>query len=250
MTHTTAVLLAAGAGTRLGRGPKALLLFKGITLVEHATTALLAGGCDEVVVVVGAGAAQVMAVPLPPACRVVKNPHWSEGMGTSFAVGVGEAIAVRTDFAGAEQILVALVDQPGMDATLVSRLLKAHRPGRITAAGFRSLHGVAEEAGTLPTPNNRGTAIATGLRRGNPVVFARQHAVSAAESAVGDVGARTYLAGHPDAIDVVDCSDLTDGADIDTPAQLNLLHDAPHPAGAFLKSGPSVLERSQKAPRK
>ncbi len=31
---TTAVLLAAGAGTRLGLGPKALLPFRGRTLVE------------------------------------------------------------------------------------------------------------------------------------------------------------------------------------------------------------------------
>ncbi|MET3923858.1 choline kinase [Arthrobacter sp. UYEF20] len=32
--RSTAVLLAAGAGTRLGLGPKALLRFQGRTLVE------------------------------------------------------------------------------------------------------------------------------------------------------------------------------------------------------------------------
>jgi len=53
-TPTVAVLLAAGAGTRLGRGPKALLPHRGGTLVEHATATLLAGGCDAVVVVLGA----------------------------------------------------------------------------------------------------------------------------------------------------------------------------------------------------
>jgi nicotine blue oxidoreductase len=43
--RTTAVLLAAGAGTRLGRGPKALLPFRGRTLVEVLADVLLAGGC-------------------------------------------------------------------------------------------------------------------------------------------------------------------------------------------------------------
>ena len=250
MTHTTAVVLAAGAGTRLGRGPKALLPFKGTTLIQHAVAELLGGGCDEAVVVIGAGAAQVRAVSLPPACTVVENPRWSEGMGSSFAAGVAAAIAGSPDSADTGQILVALVDQPGMDAILVSRLLKAHQPGRITAAGFRSPHGAAKATGTPPAPNSRGSAVAAGLRRGNPVLFTREHAVLAAESASGDAGARKYLAAHPDAIDVVDCSDLTDGTDIDTPAQLHLLGPIPLDAGASRKNTPIMLERSRKAPRK
>lgn len=38
---TTAVLLAAGAGTRLGLGPKALLPFRGRTLVEVLALSLI-----------------------------------------------------------------------------------------------------------------------------------------------------------------------------------------------------------------
>lgn len=52
---TTAVLLAAGAGMRLGRGPKALLPFRGSTLVEVLADVLLDGGCREVAVIFGAG---------------------------------------------------------------------------------------------------------------------------------------------------------------------------------------------------
>lgn len=213
MTRTTAVLLAAGAGTRLGMGPKALLPFGGGTLLAYAARQLLDGGCAEVVVVVGAGAAEVRATALPPACRFVENPHWSEGMGSSLAAGVAAV--------GGGPVLVALVDQPGMTSELVARLLSRHRPGRMTAAGYGSAFGAD---GT--EPNNAGS-----LRRGNPVLFSPSHAAAAAASARGDAGAREYLVAHGDEVDVLDCSDLGDGADLDTPADLHLLEGKILPEG-------------------
>ncbi|MFB9165989.1 nucleotidyltransferase family protein [Arthrobacter psychrochitiniphilus] len=248
---TTAVLLAAGAGTRLGLGPKALLPFCGTTLVAHAAGELLRGGCSQVIVVIGAGADTVRQTSLPSGCTVVVNPRWAEGMGTSFAVGVrcaldpgfaldldvapdtsaavepehgvpgpaagqGQAAGQEVDPAeerAPEQVLVALVDQPGMTARLVARLIAAHLPGRITAAGYRSEYGVRPGSSDEPSA----------LRRGNPVLFSPRHAGLAARSASGDAGARHYLRIHADATDLVDCSDLSDGADLDTPEQLHLL---------------------------
>lgn len=212
MTRTTAVLLAAGAGTRLGLGPKALLPYGGGNLLAHAARQLLDGGCAEVVVVVGAGAAQVRATPLPTACRYVENPHWRDGMGSSFAAGIAAAGSVSG--AGTGPVLVALVDQPGMTAELVARVIARHEAGRITAAGYSSMVG------------SSGTGR---LRRGNPVLFSPEHAAAAAASATGDAGARVYLAAHRDQVDVVDCTDLGDGADVDTPADLHLL-EVPDPA--------------------
>ncbi|MBP2414782.1 nicotine blue oxidoreductase [Arthrobacter stackebrandtii] len=217
MTRTTAVLLAAGAGTRLGLGPKALLPFRGTTLVAHAAGELLRGGCTEVVVVTGAGAGEVAAVPLPPGCRVVVNPRWQDGMGSSFAVGVAAALDGQGHLPPADgTVLVALVDQPGMDAALISTLIALHRPGRITAAGYRSGHGVP--AGPSGTSGSRPP-----LRRGNPVVFTLAHAAGAAAMASGDSAARAYLKAHADVVDLVDFSPFTDGADVDTPADLHLL---------------------------
>ena len=80
---TTAVLLAAGAGTRLGRGPKALLPFRGRTLVEVLADVLSGGGCREVVVVLGAGAQAVRAETDLNRHTVVDNPAWPSGMGSS-----------------------------------------------------------------------------------------------------------------------------------------------------------------------
>jgi nicotine blue oxidoreductase len=197
---TTAVLLAAGAGTRLGRGPKALLPFRGRTLVEVLADILLDGGCREVVVVLGADAASVRQDTDLSRHTVAENPDWPSGMGSSFRLGLSR---VRNG----DHVLVALVDQPGLTAETVGRLLLAHRPGRVTAAAYRDAAGE--------------------LRRGHPLVIDATLRASAVESAGGDAGARQFLQARPELIDLVDCSTVpgirSGGEDIDTPDELHLL---------------------------
>ncbi len=192
---TTAVLLAAGAGRRLGRGPKALLRFRGTTLVEHLAGVLRAGGCKDVIVILGSEAAQVSAVTRLEPYRVLNNPAWDEGMSTSFRLGIGAAPV-------ANHVLVALVDQPGLTPATVARLLDSHQSGRVTAAGYRGSRA---------------------LRRGHPVLFDSSLVRQAAAFAAGDSGARAFLRANPGLVDLIDCSDLSDGADVDTPAGLHLL---------------------------
>jgi nicotine blue oxidoreductase len=194
--RTTAVLLAAGAGTRLGLGPKALLRFRGRTLVEVLADVLLAGGCREVVTVLGADAARVRASTALGRHRVIENPDWATGMGTSFRLGVSAAAAE-------DHVLIALVDQPGLTPETVARLLATHRPGRVTAAAYRGPEGK--------------------LQRGHPLLLDASLRAEAAESATGDAGARFFLQAHPGLIDLVDCGDLSGGEDLDSPEQLHLL---------------------------
>jgi nicotine blue oxidoreductase len=193
---TTAVLLAAGAGTRLGLGPKALLPFRGRTLVEVLADVLLEGGCREVVAVLGADAATVRAGVDLSRHRIVDNPDWATGMGSSFRAGLAAA-------APEDHVLIALVDQPGLTAETVARLLAAHRPGRVTAAAYRGPEGK--------------------LRRGHPLLLDVTLRAGAAATAGGDAGARVFLQANPGLIDLVDCSDLTGGEDLDAPDQLHLL---------------------------
>lgn len=195
-TRTTAVLLAAGAGTRLGLGPKALLRSHGRTLVESLADELLAGGCREVVIVLGAGAATVRAGIDLGRHRVLDNPDWETGMGGSFRLG--NAAAVPED-----HLLIALVDQPGLARDTVARVLAAHRPGRVTAAAYRTPEGAP--------------------KRGHPLLLDAALRSDAAAMATGDAGARLFLQAHPELIDLVDCSDLDGGEDLDEPGQLHLL---------------------------
>jgi nicotine blue oxidoreductase len=193
---TTAVLLAAGAGTRLGLGPKALLPFRGRTLVEVLADVLLAGGCREVVTVLGADAATVRVGTDLSRHRIIENPDWGTGMGSSFRAGVAAAPQ-------ADHVLIALEDQPGLTTETVARLLAAHRPGRVTAAAYRDAEGT--------------------LQRGHPLLLDAGLRAEAAETATGDAGARVFLQAHPDLVDLVDCSDLSGGEDLDSPDQLHLL---------------------------
>ncbi|MET1063941.1 MAG: nicotine blue oxidoreductase [Arthrobacter sp.] len=194
--RTTAVLLAAGAGTRLGLGPKALLRFRGRTLVEVLADVLLAGGCREVVAVLGADAARVRSTTHLGRHRTVENPDWATGMGSSFRLGVSAAPPE-------DHVLIALVDQPGLKPETVARLLASHRPGRVTAAAYRSPDGK--------------------LQRGHPLLLDASLRTEAADSATGDAGARLFLQAHPGLIDLVDCTDLSGGEDLDSPEQLHLL---------------------------
>ncbi|MCQ1985636.1 MULTISPECIES: NTP transferase domain-containing protein [unclassified Arthrobacter] len=212
---TTAVLLAAGAGRRLGRGPKALLPFRGRPLIEHQVAVLLAGGCTHVVAVLGAGSADILASARLQDAAPVVNPQWELGMGTSYRCGILAALAREPE----TSVLVALVDQPGLTPAVVSRVLAAGQPGRITAAGYRAPDGK--------------------LRRGHPVLLDASLAARSLEpeasyagaepagerrpGANPDSGARAFLAAHPELLHVVDCTDLADGRDVDCDADLALL---------------------------
>lgn len=196
--RTTAVVLAAGAGTRLGKGPKALLPYRGRPLVESIAGALLDGGCREVVVVLGAGAPDVAAIAALDRYRAVVNKDWQSGMGSSFLLGNATADP-------ADHLLIALVDQPGLTARTVGRLLAAHRPDRITAAAYSAGAAVGQ------------------VRRGHPLLIDVELRDAVAGTVTGDAGARGFLQSHPELVDEVDCSDLSTGEDVDTPEHLHLL---------------------------
>lgn len=195
-TAATAVLLAAGAGTRLGLGPKALLRRHGTPLVNHLAAVLYDGGCHGVVVVLGAEAGRVREEAALTDCAVVVNDDWPSGMGGSLKAGLAAVPPGR-------HALVALVDQPALTADTVAALLAAHRPGRVTAAAYPDASGA--------------------LKRGHPVLFDASLLAAVADSAHGDAGARDFLRAQPELLDLVDCQAWGAGQDVDTPADLPLL---------------------------
>ena len=211
-TPTVAVLLAAGAGTRLGRGPKGVRPHRGGTRGVTRPASLRAGGCDAVVVVLGAEAARVRAGSSldGPGVRVVDNPDWATGMASSLRVGVAAAL----DLVPA-RVVVAHVDQPGVGPDDVARLLAAHRPGRVTASRWLA-GGAAEDAAGADRP-----------RWAHPLVLDAALAAPAAARARGDHGARGFLGAPAALVDVVDHPG--DGRDLDTAADLDLLDPPPRP---------------------
>jgi nicotine blue oxidoreductase len=206
------LLLAAGGGRRLGGRPKALLAYRGRPLIEHAVGVLRAGGCGPVHVVLGAAAEQVREQAELAGCVLVDNPHWADGMGSSLRAGLASlAAAPRV----ATAAVVGLVDQPGVSGEAVARVVAA-----------------ARAADDLPSAL---VSAVYGGRRAHPVLFGASRWVGVAGSAGGDRGARTYLREHVEQTVLVECADIGDPADIDTPADLWLLDD---PAGGSADGSP------------
>jgi molybdenum cofactor cytidylyltransferase len=117
-----AVVLAAGASTRMGRN-KLLLEVGGESLVRRAVRAAIAARVDEVVVVLGHEEDLVRAELRGLACTPIVNPDHAEGAGASVRAGVRQA-------AGADALVVVLADMPFVTAEMISMLVQRYRATR------------------------------------------------------------------------------------------------------------------------
>lgn len=185
-----AVVLAAGASTRLGR-PKQLVRIGGQPLVRRAARAALAAGCRPVVVVLGAAVRADGALTDLPVRRV-RNPRWMDGMGASIACGV-RAAATGGPAGRPAGCIVLPCDQPRLTAGVLTALMKRFAAGNAAAV-------VCRYGGTTGPPALFGAAL-----------FDRLSALT------GDRGAKRVLRGCA-AVAVVDFPG--GGLDVDTDADL------------------------------
>jgi CTP:molybdopterin cytidylyltransferase MocA len=169
------VLLAAGAGTRYGM-PK--VLADDGRWLRAGVAALAGGGCDDVVVVLGAA-----RVDVPAPARAVVADDWAQGLSASVRRGVAAVDACY--------VVLHAVDTPDVSADVVRRVLDAARASSSGLARARY-----------------------GDRPGHPVVIARTHWPALLDGLAGDEGARAFFGGRTDVV-AVDCADLASGQDVD-----------------------------------
>jgi CTP:molybdopterin cytidylyltransferase MocA len=182
------LLLAAGAGRRMGR-PKALVSDERGSWLTRGVATLREGGCSRVTVVLGAEAdrARRLLDGLDGLeLVVVVAEDWAEGMGASLRAGL-RSLADSDD----DGAVVSLVDLPDVVPAVVARVVGA-------ATGPAALARAAYDG-----------------KPGHPVLLGRDHWAGVVESAVGDQGARPYLA--PREVTLVECGDLASGRDVDSP---------------------------------
>jgi molybdenum cofactor cytidylyltransferase len=115
-----AVVLAAGASTRMGRN-KLLLELDGETLVRRAARAAAEAGVDRVVVVLGHDEQRIRRALEGLPCEIVVNPDHARGAGTSLRAGL------RKTAADADAIVIVLADMPFVTAGMIAALVGRYR---------------------------------------------------------------------------------------------------------------------------
>ncbi|WP_167736019.1 nucleotidyltransferase family protein [Nocardioides sp. 503] len=180
---TAGLLLAAGAGSRMGM-PKALVHDGEESWLARGVQVLRDGGCDDVTVVLGAAADEAMRLLDGLGVDVAIAADWAEGMSASLRAGLA---ALPAD---ADAAVVLLVDLPDVTPEVVRRVVAAGAgPGDLARASYDG-------------------------RPGHPVLLGRAHWPAVRESAAGDHGARDYLASA--GARAVECGDLATGRDVDS----------------------------------
>jgi molybdenum cofactor cytidylyltransferase len=190
--HVAAVVLAAGRSTRMGAVNKLIAEIGGKPLVRIAAEQALASRASPVIVVTGHERDKVEAALADLPVRVVHNPDYADGLGTSLKTGIA---AVPADADGA---IICLGDMPQVDARLIDKLLAAFDP---------------EKGALVVVPSIEG-------RRGNPVVWSRRFFPDLM-AVQGDIGARHIIASYVEAVVEVPVAGDAALTDVDTPESLS-----------------------------
>jgi molybdenum cofactor cytidylyltransferase len=190
--RVAAVVLAAGRSTRMGAVNKMLAEIGGKPLVRIAAEQAVASRAKPVIVVTGHEREKVEDTLKGLPVRLVHNPDFSEGLGSSLKAGIA------TVPAEADAAIICLGDMPQVDAALIDRLISAFDPDRGALVVVPSIDG----------------------RRGNPVVWSRRffHDLMSIQ---GDIGARHLIGNYAEAVVEVPVAGAAALTDVDTPESLS-----------------------------
>lgn len=168
------LVLAAGAGSRMGNRPKCLLQLNGMSLLERQLKALTQAGVRPIAVVLGHHAERVLqdGALARWSAQLVRNPQPDEGHVSSLRIGL-KALSPELD-----AVVVALADQPLIDTQAVQALLQAF-----------AMRPVGTQ---LVQPSVQGLP-------GNPVVFSGA-VMAQILAGNGQMGARQWQRAHPEAV--------------------------------------------------
>lgn len=181
----SAILLAAGESKRMGRLKQGLPLGNS-TILEQSIDNLVHSRIDELIVVLGFQAQELIKKVAGRQVKTVINPDYEQGMSTSVIAG----LHLVDDKARA--VVFALADQPFIDSKIVDKLIDEF-----------SCHSKG-----IVVPTYRG-------RRGHPVIFAVRYKEELLRLR-GDVGGRQIIKENADDVLEIPVDSECINVDIDT----------------------------------
>lgn len=190
-----AVLLAAGAGSRMGNRPKSLLELGGVPLIRRQLIALSGAGVDELVVVLGHHADRIEPAVREFPVTLIHNPNPDAGQNSSLRLGL-QALTGKID-----TVLVALADQPLVNSQDINDLIGAYKK--------------------RPSGTEVVQPFVDGLP-GNPVMFSQsvRDQILAGEARVG---CKQWQAAHPEAVHAWVTTNTRYRTDVDSPEDIDAL---------------------------
>ena len=132
--NVTGLVLAAGGSLRLG-SPKQLLPYDGTTLLDHALNTARGCAFDQIVCVLGGGAAAIRETVDFRTVDVVENREFGTGCSSSIAVALN-AVDPETDL-----LVLLLADQPGVTPATVTTLLAGRGTAPLAACAYEDGRG-------------------------------------------------------------------------------------------------------------
>ncbi len=193
------IVLAAGRSRRMG-APKPLLKVEGQSFLSHVVQALREGGCEEIIVVLGPQndevASRITSAAQEERARVIVNPLEEAEQVDSLRVGLR---ALAPDV---EAVVVTPVDFPRIEARTVRAQIEAFRQRRAP----------------IVVPTYQG-------KHGHPTLFAREVFPELFADPL-PLGARSVVHAHAADLEEVPVEDAGILFDVDTPADLQRLHEA------------------------
>jgi CTP:molybdopterin cytidylyltransferase MocA/SAM-dependent methyltransferase len=187
----TAVVLAAGTGSRFGGG-KLLAELGGRPILQHVLDALADAGMNDVIVVLGDDEPTIEATIAWRGERRIRNPDPLRGLSSSVRMGLEAATAGS---GAGDGVLFVLGDQPAISSGVVAHVLDAGR------ASNRP----------IVVPRYAGDSAR------NPVLV-RPAAYGLVEETTGDRGLGPVIAGHPELVEEVAVPG--ENPDVDRPQDL------------------------------
>ena len=187
-----AVVLAAGASRRMGGRHKLLIAGRdGRAMVARSVDHLIAAGIAPILVVTGHRADDIRTALTGRDVRFVHADRYQDGLAESLKAGLA---ALPEDAAA---VMVCLADMPLVEPSSLSLITAAYDP---------------DEGRLIVVPTHAG-------RQGNPVLWDRSF-VEEMMTLSGDVGARSLLKRHMEAVAEVEIPSDSVLRDFDTPESL------------------------------
>jgi molybdenum cofactor cytidylyltransferase len=186
-----AIVLGAGRSSRMGGPNKLVAEIGGRPLIRIVVQEALKSRARPVIVVTGHQRDRIEAVLTGLPVKIVHNPDFADGLGTSLRTGIAALPAE------ADGVIVCLGDMPQVDSAMIDRLIGAIDPDKGALIAVPTIDG----------------------KRGNPVVWSRRFFAELMK-VEGDVGARYLISRYPEAVAEVLLAGTAALTDVDTPEAL------------------------------